>query len=94
LVIDQTKSSLRKYVPLQVRTGKYPITPGKPLSLRIFIDGSVVEGFINDQDAFTTRLFPSSGDSNQVELYSTGGTASLTKGVTWQLKSSNNQTAF
>jgi beta-fructofuranosidase len=94
LVIDQTKSSLRKYVPLQVRTGKYPITPGKPLTLRLFIDGSVVEGFINDQDAFTTRLFPSSGNSNQVELYSTGGTVSLTKGVTWQLKSSNNHTAF
>ena len=94
LVVDQTKSSLRKFVPLQVRSGKYSVTREKPLKLHLFIDGSVVEGFINDQDAFTTRLFPSQMNSDQVEIYARGGTVKLTRLTTWELKSSNNKTAF
>lgn len=94
LVIDQTKSSLRKFVPLQVRSGKYTVPQDAPLKLRLFIDGSVVEGFINDQDAFTTRLFPLSKNSDRVEVFAKGGKLRLTKITTWDLKSSNNQTAF
>ncbi|WP_158280787.1 GH32 C-terminal domain-containing protein [Pararcticibacter amylolyticus] len=94
LVVDQTHSSLRKYVPLQVRTGGFTVTPGQKINLHLFIDGSVIEGFINNQDAFTTRIFPSKAESNRVELFSRGGSIQLSEAKVWMLKSSNNQTAF
>lgn len=94
LVVDQTLSSLRKYVPLQVRTGAFSVTPGQKINLHLFIDGSVVEGFINNQDTFTTRIFPLNSESSRVELFSAGGSVQISEAKVWQLKSSNNQTAF
>lgn len=94
LVVDQTQSSLRQYVPLQVRRGDFAVKPGQKINLRLFIDGSVIEGFINNQDAFTTRIFPSKSESNRVELFSAGGSIKLSEVKVWKLKSSNNQTAF
>ncbi|RXF70560.1 glycoside hydrolase family 32 protein [Arcticibacter tournemirensis] len=94
LVVDQMKSSLRKYVPLQVRTGPYSVTPGQKINLHLFIDGSVIEGFINNKDAFTTRIFPLNSESTRVEMFSAGGSVQLSEARVWKLKSSNNQTAF
>lgn len=45
---------------------------GDEVRMHLFIDGSVLEGFINDEDAFTNRLYPSKKNSTLVEIFSDG----------------------
>lgn len=71
-VIDQTHSSQRKAIPLRTRKDSYALDISEPVNIHIFIDGSVVEGFINGEDAFTTRIFPLNEKSSQVVLYADG----------------------
>lgn len=74
LIIDQTKSSMRKGIPNRVRKDFYHVA-GDTLHLRLFIDGSMVEGFINDGDAFSTRIFPLYENSTEMKLFADGSTA-------------------
>jgi beta-fructofuranosidase len=62
------------------------------LRIRIFIDGSIAEIFINDGYAFTTRMFPILQDSDRVEISCTGAEIEVSKVRTWKLNSSNNKT--
>ena len=71
-VIDQTYSSKRKFIPLKVRKDVYHLDTSKPVDIHLFIDGSVVEGFINGEDAFTTRIFLLKENSSQLELFADG----------------------
>lgn len=94
LIIDQRKSSLKKYIPLQIRAGNYSLEPNRKVNIHLFIDGSVVEGFINDKDAFTTRVFPKKENSDEVELFTEGSNLHLLGASVWQLNSSHNKTDF
>lgn len=86
LVVDQTRSSLREGIPLHIRKDKYVIKQNnEKTTLHLFIDGSVVEGFINDEDAFTTRIFPLYKNSTQIELFSDGKYTEVEADV-WKLK--------
>ncbi|GAA4326753.1 hypothetical protein GCM10023149_29760 [Mucilaginibacter gynuensis] len=94
LIVDQTKSTQRKFYPLQVRKGDYKVVRGKPMNLRLFIDGSVVEGFIDNKEAFTTRLFPAEAASSDVAIYAEEGSIKTGNIKVWDLKSSQNKTNF
>lgn len=85
LVVDQTYSSLRTHIPLKIRKDYYWLDTTRPVEIRLFIDGSVVEGFINDEDAFTTRIFPLNENSTLLELFSDGNTTEVGAEV-WKLK--------
>jgi beta-fructofuranosidase len=94
LIVDQTKSTIKKYIPLNIRTGDYSLEGHRKVNFHLFFDGSVIEGFINNEDAFTTRIFPASANSTQIELFSEGGSLKVLNGTSWNLKSSNNKTDF
>lgn len=85
LVVDQTHSSLRKHIPLNIRKDSYQIETAKPVEFHLFVDGSVIEGFINNQDAFTTRIFPLKENSAQLELFSDGKTTEAAAEI-WTLR--------
>lgn len=85
LVVDQTHSSLRSHIPLRIRKDRYKLNTSAPVEIRLFIDGSVIEGFINNEDAFTTRIFPLKENSTQVELFSDGNTTEAEAEV-WTLR--------
>ena len=53
LVADHTKSSLQMGIPLEIRTGNLHLPMNSPVRFHLFIDGSVIEGFVNDEYAFT-----------------------------------------
>lgn len=93
IIVDQRQSSLKEHIPLQVRKDKYPLDSGKPEEFHIFIDGSVVEVFINGREAFTSRIFPLNESSNQVEVFSTGGDIKVL-GELWILKRADMKTDF
>lgn len=77
-------SSVPMQMMRQARPGQQPMQPprrvdeddyvvnGEEVFLRIFVDGSVVDGFINDEDAFTNRIYPSKENSTLVEIFSDG----------------------
>lgn len=94
LIIDQTKSSKEELLEPRVEKGIIPLAEGEPFKFQLFIDGSVIEGFINDQYAFTTRIFPRFGDSNEVEIFSDSGALTVNDMKVWKLRSSNNLVDF
>lgn len=48
------------------------VIDGDEVILHLFMDGSVVDGFINEEDAFTSRIYPSKRNSTIVEIFSDG----------------------
>lgn len=94
LLIDQSSSSKTKLIPKRIEIGAINLKNSKTIKIHLFIDGSVIEGFINDKEAFTTRIFPKFFNSDAVEIFSENGTILVNKLEFWHLKSSNNLTDF
>ena len=61
----------------------------EPLSLRVFVDKSVVEVFANGRQAVMRRIYPSREDSVGVRLFSNGGPAGVTTLEAWDMMPSN-----
>ena len=57
---------------------------GEEVTLHLFVDGSVVDGFINDEDAFTSRIYPSKENSTMVEIFSDGTDTSVSADM-WEI---------
>jgi len=93
MVVDQTHSSLKEHIPLKIRKDKYELDLSKPVDFHLFIDGSVVEVFVNNEDAFTTRIFPLKETSNQVEIFTEGANIGA-KADVWILKPAKVKTDF
>jgi len=58
----------------------------QPLNLRIFIDNSLVEVFINDRKFGATLVFPTRDDSIGVSITAIGGDAFLNSAESWDMK--------
>ncbi len=63
------------------------IPDGEPLKLRVFIDRSVVEVFVNGRQCVAVRVYPGREDSVGVSLRSQGRDAVLRSLDAWQLGS-------
>ena len=74
-----------QHIHINNREGNYGFRD-KNIRIRLLIDGSVVEGFINDEDAFTTRMFPKDKNSNRVELFCEKGSLQLAEAKVWRLQ--------
>lgn len=73
--IDTTKSSLSDLVRRDLRKGIAEMNNSQLFDLRIFVDGSVIEAFIDDQHHFTGRFFPTFKNADGIDVYSKGGSA-------------------
>lgn len=58
MVVDQTHSSLKEHIPKQIKKETYHLDILNPIDFHVFIDGSLIEVFVNEEDSFTTRVFP------------------------------------
>ncbi|WP_164905457.1 GH32 C-terminal domain-containing protein [Flavobacterium sufflavum] len=94
LIIDQSNSSKIDLIEKRIEIGEINLKNRKTIKIHLFIDGSVVEGFINDKDAFTTRIFPKFANSNEIEIFLENGNILIKKLNFWKLKSSKNLTDF
>jgi len=88
LKIDTTKSS-RGEGPKQVEAGPFALKSGELLTLRVFVDRSVVEAFANDRQAVLRRIYPSRPDSLTVSVFANGGAAKVRQVKAWQMAPSN-----
>ena len=51
------------------------VNAGGTLKLHVFVDGSIVDIFINDRWAFSARLFPTDANAVDAEVFATATTA-------------------
>lgn len=86
VVLDATRGSLSPDVkPRTPECAPVRIPTGEPFKLRIFIDRSVVEVFVNGRQCVALRVHPTRPDSLGVSLRAQGGDAALGFLDSWQM---------
>jgi len=68
-------------------TGSVFLAPDEPLKLRVFVDRSVVEVFVNGRQCIAMRVYPGLRDSIGVSMRSQGQDAKIRRLNAWQMKS-------
>ncbi len=85
--IDSSYSSILPDVKSRApETAPVLLDKGEPLKLRVFIDKSVVEVFVNGKQCVAMRVYPGRKDSIGVSLRSQGRDATLKSLDAWQMK--------
>lgn len=72
-----------------VESAPFALLADERLTLRVFVDKSVVEVFVNSRQAIARRIYPSRDDSTGVRLFSTGGDTRVHSLGAWQMSPSN-----
>ena len=72
--------------PRAPETAPVYVAPDEPLKLRIFVDKSVVEVFVNGKQCVALRVYPGREDSIGVALRSQGQASALTSLDAWQME--------
>jgi beta-fructofuranosidase len=86
--IESSYASLHPDVnPRAPETAPILMDQNEPLRLRVFIDKSVVEVFVNGKQALAVRVYPSRNDSVGVSLKAQGKDSELKLLEAWQMKS-------
>jgi beta-fructofuranosidase len=86
LVVDRSSSSLADGVATEPQ--RMTVTPyDAPLSLRAFLDGSVVELYANERHCLTSRVYPTRADSTGLSVTAQGGRATVQSLSVWRLRS-------
>ena len=88
IVIDTSRSSLRSDIlsrPPEI--APFELHESEDLHLRIFIDRSVVEVFINGRQCLAQRVYPQGPDSLGLSIQSRGRQSVLRELTCWQMKS-------
>jgi len=86
--IDSARSStLPDALSRAPETAPVLIERGEPLRLRVFVDRSVVEAFVNGRQCVALRVYPGRADSVGVSLRAQGRTAQLRSLDAWRMKS-------
>lgn len=87
ITLDNTHSSvLQNVVSRPPENAMVAVADGEPLELRVFIDKSIVEVFVNDKQCVALRVYPGRDDSVGVSLQSIGRDAKLDSLVAYQMK--------
>ena len=85
LVVDRTRASDDPQVTAD--TQRMAVPPyDEPLSLRCFVDASVVELYVNERHCLTSRVYPTRADSTGVSVAAEGGRATLSSLSAWRLE--------
>ncbi len=89
--IDYGKASLRDNLAYQqdrsVQSAPIDFESGDRVSLRVFLDRSVLEVFAGDQRYMAQRIYPTRADALDVKLFCRGGSARVRHLKAWQMGS-------
>ena len=61
--------------------------PEEPLELRVFVDRSIVEAFVNGRQCVAARVYPERADSTGISFRSQGAASQLTRLDVWEMAS-------
>jgi sucrose-6-phosphate hydrolase SacC (GH32 family) len=71
---------------IRAQVAPFELAAGEPLKMRVFLDRSVVEVFLNDgRQTMSQRIYPSRDDSMGIRVFSRGGKAKVTKIEAWDM---------
>ncbi len=85
--LDTSRSSTLPDVRVRApETAPFDLSDNEPLHVRIFIDRSIVEVFVNDRQCVAARVYPGRPDSRGVSLRAQGQSATLRSGVAWSMQ--------
>ncbi len=91
IVIDSSHSSISQYAlsrpPEIADVPQNDSNTKKTCTLRIFIDKSIVEVFVNKRQCSALRVYPVKNNSIGISICSRGGNATLKSLDAWQMKS-------
>lgn len=88
LTLDRSRSRWNPGdVDMTPLSGKVPLSPGEPLRLRVFVDGSVIEVIANGTESLTGRVYPMRAESVGVDAFARGGSALIRRLALWQMAS-------
>jgi beta-fructofuranosidase len=88
LKVDTRKSG-PEGTPSVVESAPFALKKRERLTLRVFVDKSVVEVFANQRQAIARRIYPSRSDSVGVSLFTVGGKARVKTLEAWKISPSN-----
>ncbi len=83
--IDTRQSSLSDQVQGSIQSANFPDTFAKNVFLHVFIDGSVIEVWLNDAFSITSRVYPTRKDALEVMLFTEGSEATVKSLKAWTL---------
>lgn len=97
LTIDTEQSRNSTYIgkeiinnaPKKVESGPFALADDEKLTLRVFVDKSVIEVFANDRQAVMRRIYPARKDSLGVVLFSNGADTQVTSLQAWDMAATN-----
>jgi hypothetical protein len=86
--VDLRESTLSTNVNNKaLHTASYPHESGAPMTIHVFMDHSILDVFVDDRKAFSTRIYPSLKSSQGVEMFAQGGAATVEQVDVWRLGS-------
>ncbi|HLY19459.1 MAG TPA: glycoside hydrolase family 32 protein [Bryobacteraceae bacterium] len=86
ICVDRSQSSTDASADHTMQSGPFLLGRGEPLRLHIFLDGSVVEIFVNDRFCLTARIYPAGTRSTGLGLYATAITAKMLSFDVWEMR--------
>jgi beta-fructofuranosidase len=87
LVLDMSDSSTSADILARApEMAPFVIKDGEPVVFRVFIDRSVVEVFVNGEQAAAIRVYPEGEESVGISAYAKGMSSTLQSMKVWQMK--------
>lgn len=86
--VDRDKASQDPTVHRGVHSGALDLDVDERLTLRVFVDRSIVEVYANGRTCLTERIYPSRADSRDVDMYARGGEARVMGIDVWDMAGS------
>lgn len=86
IILDRRQSSLSNTLK-NTRIGNFVFNPNDTLNVRIFIDHSTLEVFVQNLTVFSSRVYPSRAESDLVDVVAIDGEVSVVSAKKWEMAS-------
>jgi len=86
IILDRRQSSLSNTLK-NTRIGDFVFNPKDTLNVRIFIDHSTLEVFVQNLTVFSARVYPSRAESDLVDVVAIDGEVSVVSAKKWEMAS-------
>lgn len=87
LTFDASQASLNPELSPELVTAAHPLLASNALTLRIFVDHSVIELFADERTCLTGRIYPTRSDSLGLSLLAKNGSVTIRRLSIWPMNS-------
>jgi beta-fructofuranosidase len=85
IFVEREQASLDQRADANAATMPVSLADGEPLRLRVFVDHSILELFVNERLCLACRVYPTRDDSEGVRLFSRRGNITVKDLHIWQM---------